>query len=309
MTERVANLNDYDLGALDAFTDVISKLSEIVDGGPKYDFHRLFYSTLIQSGVHSIRLFGTLPSQIADSRFLRRRTLVCSPAKLMNEEERIRERLTANLVTDTVGFDDERNISVVSRFLANLTFAASTRRAMVSTLGIPRLQELEGVVHPDVLIVVDHLFAAIETVSVPSPVPKLEVPARAVRQLDDVLGSDLFNEYCRSQEGLANGEVATASASVRLKNSAVSLARRFREVVTVRQTLLRMLPVTKALVDTVAGSIGEAVTDSLGSALSGLLQENRRVVVYSFHDVFEGLYTSRLKRIRELLDKEKEASE
>ena len=190
MSQRVANVTPWNFGVLDAYTDVIAKLSEIVDGGEVYDFRKLFYTTMVQCGVQGFRLYGDPPKEVAHSLFLMERIVCADTSDLVEKANEIDGILRANTTKAAGDAEAERRLSLMSSFLAELLLAGETGRAMVSTLPPPDVEELRGTLRPELLHVLSNLFGAIETISVPSPVPRLEIPSSVVKRFEDVLVSN-----------------------------------------------------------------------------------------------------------------------
>ena len=304
MPQRVVNVTPGNLGALDAYTDVIANLSEIVDGGEVYDFRKLFYATMVQCGVQGFRMYGDPPKEVANSLFLSQRTVCVDTAEFTEQAKRIDDILRAYTIKEGGDTHVKGRLSHMSYFLSDLLLTAKTGRAMVSTLRPPDAEELRGILRPEILHVLSNLLGAIDTVSVPSPVPRLEVPSGAVKRFEDVLLSDLFRDYSQRHAELEVANIAPAIAVANVREAGKRLVQRFGQTVSVKEAAVRIIPVTTALVDTIGGKVLGIVAKAFGESFARILQDDRRLVIYCFHEVFDQIWGQRLLRVRRLLNEE-----
>jgi hypothetical protein len=99
-------------------------------------------------------------------------------------------------------------------------------------------------------------------------------------------------------------DITAASAVRNAREAGKRLARRFSQTVGLKDAAVRIIPMTTALVDTIGGKVFGIIAKAFGESFSRLLQNDRRLVIYSFHEVLEQIWVQRLLRVRRLLDKE-----
>ncbi len=302
MPKRIANISPYHIGTLDAFTDaftiVIEKASEIVDGGEKYNFRRVFFSSMFQSGVDGFRFYGDNYERFVDSDFIRKRIVKESYNKISLIDDELKALITNKYLKSTPTKLENTSLGQLRHFLSDLILALHTKRSMVTTLGIPNTFELEKYLKPEFILFLNNLFNCISTINIESPVPILSFEKKEIEIFEEIIRSDLFEEYVSSQKELENRDNKLSDVILYIKDKSINLIKKFRQNVYLKDHMIKVVDIGDNAVNTFGNKITSFLSKNLSNELKSMLNNDKRIIIYNFNHIFTEIFMQRLSKIK-----------
>src|SRR5207302_11068274 len=134
--ERVVSIGPYQLGALDAFSEVVN-LDLLLKRLPKLDGLALFYCCMLQSGATHFDICETRMASLPRSEFLRKR-ISFLPRPKYGKPMMLIKTTFASCLPESYSSDEKyAPVIKLEHFLTDLCFAMERKTSMVSVLPIP----------------------------------------------------------------------------------------------------------------------------------------------------------------------------
>lgn len=302
MTDKIVTIGPYQLGALHAFTDVVN-LDLLLQHLPKLDANALFYTSILQSGASRFDLCEDNAEVLPRSDFLKKRIKILPPSSYGKHVVLI-DSVFAGLLPES--YKSEKRYAPVLQlqsFLADLCFAMERKTSMVLVLTPPKLENLKPLLPPELFIPLRSLMSTLEPQQLSVPLPKLSITHDNLAVFVQLLKSDLFQSYIAAQVELDFAPIPQEYAIAKIGRKANQMVRQHFDTLVLKNTTVALLPITAKIIDLVFGKLPGAIAEHSGNLLTGMLKENRRVVVYQFHPIFEDVITTRFQLYLDIVSK------
>lgn len=294
MSERIVYLSAYHLGALAGFGARIN--------GPEMLKHRepinvdaIVYSTMIQCGVekfeipihvrprHRVKPNSTRPN------FLKARIQYFYDKKVIKSQIAVSDAFSRFLPQNYHNNPEFSNIVNLENFIQDLVYAAERKTSCMTLFPVPKIDKLENHLPPEILFPVKNLLNSFETLNPSLPYPKLSVKSSDINKFEQLINSDLFSRYVFQHGKLEQSSIPTKNALMQVVDSGKGMLQSNLDFLQVREMTISVLPITAQLIDVVFGKLPGTLADYLANLLMGLLQSEKRIVVYQLNSIFEDL--------------------
>lgn len=296
--KRQAIINSHTLGAINAYRMIIKDIS-VALGDPVVDMQRLFYAVMIQSGIELFQAPERPSDKLSIPPALSERFSPISFKSIDPTLANLHQVVAGAMISDSCTDAQRRKVDELAFFLADLYVAAAFRRPVVTSLELPEIASLQGVLREDMLLGVSGLLKGLHSITVETPLTKIELPKRQLLAFQDVLQSDLFSPYVESQASLENScsDLSTVNAVAR---NARKLVDAFPVQLDLKRTSIKVLHTLPAALDLVAGKAFGEATKPLISMLEAALSHERKLLVYSFYPVWRQIWDAKLEKVRRM---------
>ena len=300
---RTALITPHSLGALEAYRMVITDISEVL-GDPHVDIERLFFATMIQSGVEAFIVPEHYRAGLEDWTFIRQRIEKRDYSRVETVAVEL-ENLFTRTKRASLSDKDEKALRDITTLIQELYIAAEFRRPIVTVLGKPPVDRVRDVLREDVATVVEELLRQVATIGIEAPVVKMEVEKVTLARFRAIVESDAFGTYIERHELFETLSQRLPSAAERVSLQTRALVRTFPSVVAFRNIAVRALDVVPQLVDLVGGKALGAAAKPFATALSAALGREQRLVAYSFYPTWRRIWEGKLDKVRSILHEER----
>lgn len=297
---RKGLLGPYEDGALSALDEMIRKAEELT-GEKGCDIEGVFYATAFQAGVDHFVLHERPDSSSPRplSEFLRQRTTTLDAKVSLKNWDEIRKAFSAYLPEKWYQDDKYSEVWKWNAFIAELLDAMAERSCMLSVGGIPDATAVEDLLPGELLLPIKHLAQAFQPVAAPSVVPSFAVAREHIDRYQQIVTSDLFEGYVKSEANLDEDAARVPSVISDLRNRGQALVRQNPRILSLQRASIGLLRFSPKLVDAVLGKLPGVLADIAAGLGTTYLEERRRVVVYDFRSiVFHGALSNLGRMIR-----------
>lgn len=296
MSKRILNISPYHIGTLEAFTKVVEILSEKFDKGLSYNFKNLFFLTMLQSGVDGFRFYGNEYEKYIDSDFIKNKTSIENFDKIKLKFDGLDKVMQKHSLTKLEKDDEE--FSSIKYFLVDLFLARDTNRSMVTTLGIPPITILEGKYKPEFVLALKNLWECISTVNIECPMPILTYEKKDIKIFEEIISSDLFDEYVLSQKELENKNNKISEVVSYIKEKSINIIKKFKQKIYLKESMIKVVDVSNKFVNVFGNNVTSFLSNNLRDEFEKLLNNNNRIVIYNFDQIVNELVIQRIKRLK-----------
>lgn len=250
---------------------------------------------MLQSGVDGFRFYGNEYEKYIDSDFIKERTATENFLKFQLKLDTLNENFNKNNLSNSVN-DDE---SVLKFFLADLFLARDTNRAMVNTLSMPQITELEGKYEPDFILSLTNLFSCISTINIESPMPIFTYEKQDIKIFEEILTSDLFDKYVLSQKELDNKNNKIAEVKDYIKSTSINIIKMFKQKIYLKESIIKLVDISDKFVSLFGNNVTSFLSNGLRNELEKLVNSKKRIVIYNFNHIVDELIIQRIKRLKD----------
>ena len=281
------------LSGVDQAVNIPEFLKEL----PRVNVPDLWFSTIIQSGVETLELIGEYDrgvelSPLASKRLSFRTPEEFAPIFLLIEQTFRHYFPDLNIRKDPVLFH-------LKVFLVELLLAARLKRNMVNLFELPESKAFESRLPPELLLPIKRLFSALETNTPCVPSIGRTLTPQDIQLFEEILSSQLFRQYGDSHGSLEDNNILLASAVESIRRRSRKLTDKYPRLLKLKRVIVSVLPLTSQIMETIFGRLPGKLAEFSTSLLSEWLQQERRFVVYQFHDLLETTMRSRMHQYLE----------
>ena len=292
-------MSSYHLGTLDAFTDVMKIISEKLDDGERYNIQRVFFSTMFQSGVDGFRFYGD-HERIVESDFIKKRIVIENYTEVWKLNTEIKDIISRNYLKLQLNSSEPNPLSYLNYFLTDLILALHSKRSMVTTVGIPKLFELDKYLKPEFILLLNNLFKSVSTINIESTIPLLTFEKTEIKIFEEILNSDLFKDYVQSQRELENKDNKIVDVVPYIKDKSINLIKKFRQNIGLKDYMIKVVDLSNSVTEMFGNKLTSLLSNNLNQSFKNILNNNKRIVIYSFDNVFFELLKQRLGKIKKV---------
>ncbi|MBK5458188.1 hypothetical protein [Peribacillus sp. TH27] len=273
-------ITPYQQGALEGINKTITIIHK--ESSTNVNVHRIFYSTMIQAGIHEFLISEKNPQKI----LLPKTSYKILSTEKLNEVDKVINDLFDFFMPEGYLNDDQyRAVANYKYFLKDIVLSMKLNKGVVSMLGRPDLNDIRDIIPPDLYFPLNNLFSNLETVSPELPLLSYSIPAKDVSIFYDLINTELFKNYALSHSQLESNhgsvnEVIQAGTNFYRKNI---------ESLELKKLTMSLLSLTPKLVDSFFGKIPGHITDFFARLFTEQLAKDKKVVIYDFNPTIKYL--------------------
>jgi hypothetical protein len=258
---------------------------------------RILLASLVQSGANRIELGSKLDSDKHLPPFLSRRITYGSSRDWG-------ELLTyvLSLMPDspaTVSFNEHLNMTFLPFFLVALLRAAQRRTNMVCITVLPDAEICGRLLPTQLAIPINTLLSNIRSHSAHLPLPRSTITVSDVGRFREIMTSQSYREYEDDHGKLDYRAHRTDTAFRRIERTAKALCDRFPHFLTLKDSMVSLLPITSRLIDATFGKLPGTLATISTRLLGGYLRNERRIVIYRLDRLRAEINRRRLRELSE----------
>jgi hypothetical protein len=269
-------ITPYQQGALAAFEDIFKEFN------PSVNVQRIFYSTMIQGGMHEFLISEKDPKRI----LLPRTNYKLLPTEEFQNVNRVFYDLFNFFMPE--GYEKDEQYSDVRKyqtFLIEIVLSMKMNKSIVSMLKRPDLNDIRDKIPPDLYFPIKNLIGGLERVSPELPLLSYSISAKDVSIFYELINSELFTSYA-----LAHSQLESNHGSVNyVIETGTNFYRKNIELLELKKLSIDLLSLTPKLIDSFFGKIPGHITDFFAKLFTEQLTKDRKVVIYDFYPTLKYL--------------------
>lgn len=297
------------LGFLYALTDVMNSPPVIEFHKTKINFPSIFFSTMIQSGVEKFTIVGgqdyfdniepSIRSEFIANRIINSPNDYVEFIKIFNKIKSIFEK---NLEIENISQDNKFEIFATEAFLTDLFYGMKKNLCIVSVTldSYPNMNKLKSIISPELYYPLNNLLSSFENQNLNSPIPTKSILHQNIRDYENIITSDIFQEYVDSHKKLEQFEYSKPEAVKQIAIKANSLKNKFSNLISLKHLTITTIDNTPRVAELLGGKIcGEIADYSIkifGPILNNYLTGNRRMIIYQFSPVSKEIFDNRIMK-------------
>jgi hypothetical protein len=176
----------------------------------------------------------------------------------------------------------ERNALVPLCFIYDLMVAMENRAALMYVSGIPKVEDVQRDLPPDVALPICTILSALKSADELLPAPSLIVNQNVVANFKYLLKSDVYHHYTDAHESIECEASKSALSNIRRRGA--ELLRVGEGVLASRRVSMSIISVVPKIVDTAFGKLPGALAQLAGDLATKFMEDKKNVVIYQFDD-------------------------
>ncbi len=256
-----------------------------------------FYACAFQAGIDEFVLYETDWSPLPSTEFIKKRTLLRS----IHDTHATEVLASFSKYLPSGWHQDERYLPVmhVCIFLSDLLDAMANNSSLLLPSGLPKIKKIKPLLPSELRVPVVNLLGLLKPIAVAGLGQSHNVEREDVERLQEILRSDLFQDYSKDQALLNDAATPLPSALSSIIRTANELSQRNSRQLSVRKSAAAILRLTPAIVDTVLGKLPGSLAGAAAKLGLETLEDRRRVVVHSCKSMLRQLKTDEVLRMIE----------
>lgn len=271
--------------------DVTGQLLQL----PVTDPREILFTTLIQAGADKIETVTDLAEQLPNLSFFRDRI------EASHRPEWCQSFLLTHAVfsqsLDSLDPDSEPGATLGSLrdFITELIYAMHRGQPVAIAHPFPQINLLEGSIPPRLFLPLKNLFAAFHVVKPTVVTPQITMETRNIAVFQELLSTQLFNDYKKSHDSLSNDRIDTQLASEHIRIATTPLCKKARRLLRPRNISVFLLPLVSKAIGAFFGTLPAAVADKGRHLIEPLLDRNKRIVVYQLDSILQDTWDAYIR--------------
>lgn len=183
------------------------------------------------------------------------------------------------------------------QFLSEVLYALAERRSLAVLWPIPNWTSIRERLPIELLLPIDQLFSGFHNISTNSPYLQTTVTRDSVERFQEVIRSDLFENYAKSRsllERLTNNE----NKAVKYVNEAAqALCDQYSRLLQRRNLITSLLPFTAKVVSNTLGELPGHVAEFASTVASQWENANQQLVIYELDPIVKKIVSSKMRHV------------
>ncbi|PGY60316.1 hypothetical protein [Bacillus thuringiensis] len=262
-------ITPYQQGAFSAYDELFNKFN------PSVNVQRIFYSTMIQGGMHEFLISEEDTQKI----LLPKTNYKILSSKDFNNVSEVINGLFDFFMPE--GYKADKQYSDVIKyqcFLVDIVLAMKMNKSIVWMSKSPDLNDIRDKIPPDLYFPLYNLISRLEQVSPELPLLSYSIPAKDVSIFYDLINTELFKNYAFSHSQLESNH-GSVNDVIEAGNN---FYRKYIESLELKKLSISLLSLTPKLVDSFFGKIPGHIADFFARLFTEQLAKDKKVVIYDF---------------------------
>lgn len=302
MNERIAMLGPLQQTLVGATDDAVN-VQPFLDILPYMNIPDICYSTIIQSGIDMIEIpvFPDnaeieMPRNVTPTlQGVNKRTKIIPVDDLVFFSFVVIKAFEDYFPSDSYEKGEGGAFARFQLFLVELILAARRNRNIVSVQKIPDVKSLESALPADLYIIFSNLFATFQSHSLNVPASGIEINANNIDFVDDIIIGKAYDKYKKAHGALEVYAAQPERAISIIEKSGNILVERYPSFLTMKKSIIKILPITSKLIDTIFGKLPGTIAEISTKVLSQWMNDKRQLVIYEFPDLLDTILKKRLE--------------
>jgi len=297
---RSAFLSSATLGALEAYDQVITDLSKILEVEDTA-IKTLFFGGMILSGIDEVivpkSIESNLPHQLADYASYQDQALFDEISSEVNEF------FWSNSL---IGPDhtNASHIHELSTFFAEILAAADYNKPLLTTFPVPTRTKHAIFLKREVHDLISFLEESVLSTETNSPLLTLEISKKEVGRVKILLGSSVFKDYSASVKSVQLEHLS--QSSVRLVGErAMNLVHEFDDILGIRKVSSKVFGLVPEFIELLFGKLSGKASRVITDPISKIIEGRQSIQIHSFHPIWREVWEKRLNNVREIIEHKK----
>ena len=292
MAERIAILGPLQQAAISATHESVN-VKPFIERLHKVHIPNLWYSSILQAGVNKLELLmypedpieGFFDDVAPTSKYLENRVRCTRIDDLVFITSFVSMAFGQDVTNVSEDIEVDAAYATIILFLTELLLAVRMKRNIVSVRPLPTYEYVEPSIPIDLSLPIKNLLAMLQPTSLKVASSVKECDSSNIKLFDDLIISSAYNNYINSHSALDENNIDPDKAGKIIYKASRELAYRFPSLVTIKESIANVLPVTTKLIDAVFGQLPAKVADAFVKLLQYWLKNERRIVIYEFPDL------------------------
>lgn len=302
MLERIAILGPLQQAAISATHESVN-VKPFLERLPKVHIPNLWYASILQAGVNKLELpmypedpiEGFFDDVAPTSKYLENRVRCTRVEDLVFITSFVSMAFGQDVTDVSEDTEVDAAYATIILFLTELLLAVRMKRNIVSVRPLPTYEYVEPSIPIDLSLPIKNLLEMLQPTSLKVASSVKECDASNIKLFDDLIISSAYKQYMNSHAALDENKIDPEKARNIIYKASRELAYRFPSLVTIKETIANVLPVTTKLIDAVFGQLPAKVADAFVKLLEYWLKNGRRIVIYEFPNLSKITMEKRMK--------------
>jgi len=259
------------------------------------EFENIFYSSMIQNGVKEFEIlqYSDIHSDlIKKPKFISDRISLTSNKNVYKTNKIIDETFRNNILLGNKKFnnlDILLNVLNIRTFLENLFLALERNTSIVYIPKMPNLILAKDLIAPKFFYNLQLLYNSFDLEEAKLPLPKTSVNLENVNIFQDIIQSDLFDDYVSTHIELENNKLVKRKAIQHLIKRGNILYQKYIKSLSLKNIKIALLTITPEIINTIFGKLPGRLAEYSANLLDKRLKEDKRIVLYHFNPIFQDI--------------------
>jgi len=302
LLERIAILGPLQQAAISATHESVN-VKPFLERLPKVHIPNLWYASILQAGVNKLELpmypedpiEGFFDDVAPTSKYLENRVRCTRVEDLVFITSFVSMAFGQDVTDVSEDTEVDAAYATIILFLTELLLAVRMKRNIVSVRPLPTYEYVEPSIPIDLSLPIKNLLEMLQPTSLKVASSVKECDASNIKLFDDLIISSAYKQYMNSHAALDENKIDPEKARNIIYKASRELAYRFPSLVTIKETIANVLPVTTKLIDAVFGQLPAKVADAFVKLLEYWLKNGRRIVIYEFPNLSKITMEKRMK--------------
>lgn len=292
MVDRIAILGPLQQAVISATHESVN-VKPFLDRLPKVHVPNLWYASILQAGVNKLEIpmypedpiEGFFDDVAPTSKYLKNRVRCTRIEDLVFITSFVSMAFGQDVTDVSEDVEVDAAYATIILFLTELLLALRMKRNIVSVRPLPTYEYVEPSIPIDLSLPIKNLLAMLQPTSLRVASSVKECNYTNIKLFDDLIISSAYKQYMDSHAVLDENIIDPDKAVNIIYKASRELASKFPSLVTIKESIANVLPVTTKLIDVVFGQLPAKVADAFVKLLQYWLKNEKRIVIYEFQNL------------------------